>query len=229
MAIQTKIVHNVQSSRLQIVTPKSWLPDEVDQLLRNYNPKTNLGHTFKRIAQLLNPDEALDVLSAIQRAVVIESELWVKTFYRDRHGFLRLKENFGLTSRKVVTDTGVAFIVDAFQNSVELENMKFHGIGTGSTAEAASQTALVTELTTQYTGNVRATGTTTETAANVYSTVGLNTIDSGGPVTIAEHGVFSQAATGGGVMLDRSLTGSNVLNDNDAIQTDYRLTIASGG
>jgi hypothetical protein len=229
MAIQTKIVHNVQSSRLQIVTPKSWLPDEVDQLLRNYNPKTNLGHTFKRIAQLLNPDEALDVLQAIQRAVVIESELWVKTFYRDRHGFLRLKENFGLTSRKVVTDTGVAFIVDAFQNSVELENMKFHGIGTGSTAEAASQTALVTELTTQYTGNVRATGTTTETAANVYSTVGLNTIDSGGPVTIAEHGVFSQAATGGGVMLDRSLTGSNVLNDNDAIQTDYRLTIASGG
>jgi hypothetical protein len=229
MAIQTKIVHNVQSSRLQIVTPKSWLPDEVDQLLRNYNPKTNLGHTFKRIAQLLNPDEALDVLSAIQRAVVIESELWVKTFYRDRNGFLRLKEDFGLTSRKVVTDTGVAFIVDAFQNSVELENMKFHGIGTGSTAEAASQTALVTELTTQYTGNVRATGTTTETAANVYSTVGLNTIDSGGPVTIAEHGVFSQAATGGGVMLDRSLTGSNVLNDNDAIQTDYRLTIASGG
>jgi hypothetical protein len=229
MAIQTKIVHNVQSSRLQIVTPKSWLPDEVDQLLRNYNPKTNLGHTFKRIAQLLNPDEALDVLQAIQRAVVIESELWVKTFYRDRNGFLRLKEDFGLTSRKVVTDTGVAFIVDAFQNSVELENMKFHGIGTGSTAEAASQTALVTELTTQYTGNVRATGTTTETAANVYSTVGLNTIDSGGPVTIAEHGVFSQAATGGGVMLDRSLTGSNVLNDNDAIQTDYRLTIASGG
>jgi hypothetical protein len=229
MAIQTKIVHNVQSSRLQIVTPKSWLPDEVDQLLRNYNPKTNLGHTFKRIAQLLNPDEALDVLQAIQRAVVIESELWVKTFYRDRHGFLRLKENFGLTSRKVVTDTGVAFIVDAFQNLVELENMKFHGIGTGSTSEAASQTALVTELTTQYTGNVRATGTTTETAANVYSTVGLNTIDSGGPVTIAEHGVFSQAATGGGVMLDRSLTGSNVLNDNDAIQTDYRLTIASGG
>jgi hypothetical protein len=229
MAIQTKIVHNVQSSRLQIVTPKSWLPDEVDQLLRNYNPKTNLGHTFKRIAQLLNPDEALDVLQAIQRAVVIESELWVKTFYRDRNGFLRLKEDFGLTSRKVVTDTGVAFIVDAFQNLVELENMKFHGIGTGSTAEAASQTALVTELTTQYTGNVRATGTTTETAANVYSTVGLNTIDSGGPVTIAEHGVFSQAATGGGVMLDRSLTGSNVLNDNDAIQTDYRLTIASGG
>ena len=38
----------------------------------------------------------------------------------------------------VVTDAGVGFIVDAMQNSVEAENLKFHALGTGSTAEAAS-------------------------------------------------------------------------------------------
>ena len=79
---------------------------------------------------------------------------------------------YGLASMRVVTDAGVGYIVDAFQNSVELENMKFHGFGTGSTAEAASQTALVTELTTEYVSdNTRPTGSQTENGANVYRTV----------------------------------------------------------
>src|SRR5262245_60376473 len=73
--------------------------------------------------------------------------------------------DYGLASMRVVTDTGVGFIVDSFQNLTELENMKFHGLGTGGTAEAATQTALVTELTTAYNpDNTRATGTTAEAA-----------------------------------------------------------------
>src|SRR6185369_16415028 len=59
-------------------------------------------------------------------------------------------EELGLASLRVVTDAGVAFIADAFTNTVEAENMNFHGMGTGTTAEAASQTALTTELTTEY-------------------------------------------------------------------------------
>lgn len=141
----------------------------------------------------------------------------------------RAFESYGLASLRVVTDTGVGFIVDAFQNLVELENMKYHGIGTGTTAEAASQTALVTELTTALNpDSTRATGTLTEGAtANIFRTVATNNVDS--TVAVTEHGVFSQAATGGGVMLDRSLFSAVNLASGDGLQTQYDLTITSGG
>lgn len=137
--------------------------------------------------------------------------------------------HLGLASLRVVTDTGVAFIVDAFQNIVELENMKFHGTGSGTTAESAAQTGLVTEFTTELNPNsTRGTGTTEEgPSANIYKTVGTNTYDA--TVAVTEHGVFSQAATGGGVMIDRSLFSAVNLISGDSLQTDYRLTCASGG
>jgi hypothetical protein len=138
-------------------------------------------------------------------------------------------ENYGLVSLRVVTDTGVAYVVDAFQNSVEAENMKYHGFGTGTTAEAASQTALVTELTTEYsTNSTRPTGSQTEGAtANVYRTVATLTPDSA--VAITEHGIFSQAATGGGVMFDRSVFSAINLNGTgDSLQIQYDGSFPSG-
>lgn len=136
--------------------------------------------------------------------------------------------DYGLASLRVVTDTGVAYIVDAFQNTVELENLKFHGYGTGTTAEAASQTALITELTTQYaTDNTRPTGSTIEGAtANIYRTVG--TLSPDATVAITEHGIFSQAATGGGTLLDRSVFSAINLISGDSLQTTYDLTFTAG-
>lgn len=138
---------------------------------------------------------------------------------------------YGTLSRRVVTDTGVAYLVDSLQNLTEPENFKFHGFGTGTTAEAASQTALVTELTTQYqTDNVRPTGSQTEAAANIYRTVGTLSPDTGGTIAITEHGIFSQAATGGGTLLDRSVFSAvNLVAGSDSLQTTYDLTISSGG
>jgi hypothetical protein len=137
-------------------------------------------------------------------------------------------EELGLASLRVVTDAGVAAIADSFGNTFENETLNFHGMGTGGTAEAASQTALVTELTTEYNPNsTRATGTQT-TPTNVYQTIGTNTIDSGTPA-ITEHGIFSQAATGGGTMLDRSLFSAINLASGDGIQFTYQLTFTSGG
>jgi hypothetical protein len=136
--------------------------------------------------------------------------------------------NYGLASMRVVTDTGVGYIVDAFQNSVELENMKYHGFGTGTTAENANQTALITELTTQYaTDNTRPTGTTTEGAtANIYRTVG--TLSPDASVAITEHGIFSQAANSGGVLLDRSVFSAVNLISGDSLQVTYDGTFSSG-
>lgn len=139
--------------------------------------------------------------------------------------------DFGVVSCRVVTTAGVGFIVDAFQNLTELENLKFHGFGTGGTAEAVGDTALVTELTTQYVpDNTRPTGTTTEGAsANIYRTVA--TLDPDADVAITEHGIFSQAATGGGVLLDRSLFAVINLSGagGDTLQATYELTVSAGG
>lgn len=139
--------------------------------------------------------------------------------------------DLGLASLRVITTTGVNFIVDAFQNSVEVENMKFHGFGTGAGAEAVGNTALGTELTTEYAGDVRPTGTTEEGAsANIFKTVATLTPDSGGTLQITEHGLFSQAATGGGVMLDRDLfTAIPIVAGSDSLQADEQITFAAGG
>lgn len=128
-------------------------------------------------------------------------------------------QDLGLVSTKVVTDAGVAFLVDALQGITEPELLKYHGSGTGTTAEAAGQTALVTEVAT------RATGSLTEGAsANIFKTVG--TVNYTGTHAITEHGIFS--ATSGGTMLDRSVFSAiNVIN-GDAIEFTYELTLPSG-
>lgn len=138
--------------------------------------------------------------------------------------------DLGLVSCRVVTDTGVGFIVDAFQNLTELENMKYHALGTGTTAEAASQTALVTELTTQYsTSNTRPTGTTGEKSGDskTYETSATITIASSS-VAATEHAIMSQASNAGGVMLDRSLFSAVNLNVGESLQATYQLTFPSG-
>lgn len=137
--------------------------------------------------------------------------------------------HYGLAGARVVTTVGVNFIVDAFQNSVELEIMKYHGIGTGTNAENASDTALQTEATTAYNPNsTRATGTTTEGAsANIYRTVATNTVD--GAVACTEHGIFSDPAVGSGVLLDRTVFSVVNLASGDSLQSTYELTVASGG
>jgi hypothetical protein len=137
--------------------------------------------------------------------------------------------NLGLASLRVVTDTGVQYLVDSLQGTTEPENMKFHGYGTGTNAEAAGNTALQTELTTQYVGDVRPTGTQGEGAsANIYRTTGTLSPDTGGTIAVTEHGVFS--ANSGGTLLDRSqFSAVNIVAGSDSLQSQYDLTLASGG
>ena len=198
-------------------------------------PKSLLGKSILKALPHLPKDLASEIVERIKATFIAESELRA-TVLRGYGQYLagalpwgEVKiEDHGVVSRLVVTTVGVGFIVDAFQNLVELENMKFHALGTGSTAEAAGDTALVTELTTEYTGNVRATGTTAESAANIYQTVATNTLDSGAPV-LREHGVFS--ASSAGVLLDRSVFAAITLDgtQGDALTSDYRLTLTAGG
>lgn len=135
---------------------------------------------------------------------------------------------YGLASLRVVTTVGAGYIVDAFQGTVEMEDMKYHGFGTGNGAEAAGDTALETELTTEYaTNSVRPTGTQTENGSTVYRTVG--TLDPDSAVTIGEHGIFSDPDVGQGVLLDRSqFTGILVAASGATLQATYDFTVNAG-
>jgi hypothetical protein len=136
----------------------------------------------------------------------------------------------GLVGHKVVTTVGVTKIVDFLRaNDVTTgTNFKFHGIGTGSTAEAAADTTLVTELTTEYTpDNTRPTGSQTNNGATVYRTVGTVTVDAAPGAAIREHGVFSAATAGS--LLDRTVFAAITLSSGDSIAATYDLTVAAGG
>lgn len=105
-----------------------------------------------------------------------------------------------------------------------VQNFKYHGLGTSSAAIAETDTGCTTELTTQYNpDSTRATGTQTNNGANVYRTVATNSIDA--TVTVQEFCLMSQAATGGGTMWTRILTGGISLVSGDSVQTTYDLTI----
>lgn len=146
---------------------------------------------------------------------------------RGRHGQWI---EFGLASLRVVTDAGVAYLAGCMDNTNEPEVFKYHGFGTGTGAEAAGDTALGTELTTQYaTDNTRPTGSQAH-ASNTYTTVGTLSPDTGGTIAITEHGIFSQASNAGGTLLDRSkFSAVNLVAGADSLQTTYVLTFSSGG
>jgi len=135
---------------------------------------------------------------------------------------------YGTVGYRVITSAGVAHIVDAWQNAVEVENLKYHGCGTGTTAEASGDTALVAESTTVLNpDSTRATGTQTETSANVLKSVGTVTFD--GSAAITEHGLFSQAATGGGTLWDRTVFSAVNVIAGESISFEYSATLSAGG
>ena len=141
------------------------------------------------------------------------------------------KIDYGILGWRVVTNAGVAFMVDAWDNAgVNLEDLNYHGCGTGTNAENATDTALQTESTTALNPNsTRATGTRSQPAANQYRSVGTLTFDTDAAVT--EHGLLSQAATGGGTLWDRTVFSAiNVVGANgDSIQFTYTATLTAGG
>lgn len=136
--------------------------------------------------------------------------------------------DYGVVSYRIVTDAGVAFLVDDWDSdATDITTMHFHGCGEGVGAEAAGDTGLGTESTTDLNpDSTRATGTESQPAANQLRTVGTLTFD--GAAAITEHGIFSQAATGGGTLWDRSVFAAINVVSGDSIQFTYTCTLTSG-
>lgn len=211
---------------MQIIRKNAWVPDELQYKLSTYSPKSNLGQIVKDCFKFLPPHMAGDLLDAISRTVILESALYGTVYWKNGK-----VENLGLLGNKVITDAGVGFLVDAWENLVEMEIMKYHALGTGTTAEAASGggAAMVTELTTEYASSgIRATGTLTESSSNVFQTVGLNTLSGTPGAALREHGLLS-TNTGAAVCWDRTLFAAITLSAGDGLQTTYNMTATSGG
>lgn len=138
-------------------------------------------------------------------------------------------EDLGVVGYRVITDAGVAFLVDDWDNNgQDISTMNFHGCGTGTTAEAVGDTALQTESTTALNpDSTRATGVRSQPAANQYRSVGTLTFDAAAAVT--EHGLLSQSATGGGSLWDRTVFSAINVGSGDSIQFTYTVTFTSGG
>lgn len=197
-----------------------WAPDALDSVLRTFNPRSDLGLLVKRAARYLPLDEAMELIDKMASVVVMESSLF-GVLHRDG-----VNHDLGLLSRKVVTTTGVTYLCTYLSGAVSGANLKFHGLGTGTGAEASGDTALGTELTTEYaTDNTRPTGTSVA-STNTFTSAATNTIDSGTPA-VTEHGLFS--ASSAGTLWDRSKFSAINMVAADGLTTTYVATFAAGG
>lgn len=141
--------------------------------------------------------------------------------------------HFGCLGYRVVTTAGVTFLVDDWDVNTasatnDITTLRYHGCGTGTTAEAVGDTALVTESTTALNpDSTRATGTQSQPSVNILQSVGTLTFDASAAVT--EHGLFSQAATGGGTLWDRTVFSAINVVSGDSISFTYSMTASAGG
>jgi len=129
--------------------------------------------------------------------------------------------NFGVLSYRMITTAFVNFVTDQLQVETSVfGDFKYHDSGVGITDPAVGDVDIETTD-----GESRATGTQTESAANVYQSVG--TISYTTTKAITEHGLFN--ASTGVTLMDRSeFAAINVVSGN-SIQFTYDLTLTAGG
>jgi len=133
--------------------------------------------------------------------------------------------NYGLISTRVITDAGVAFLVDDWDDdTTDITDMKFHASGEGTDAEAAGDTALGSEATTV---TDRAEGTPTQPAANQLRSTATQNYT--GAAAITEHGIFSVVTESTGVLWDRSMFSAVNVANGDSITWTYTCTVSAGG
>lgn len=153
------------------------------------------------------------------RAVEMFGFLEAKVFNPDG----TLKRDAGLVSCREVTAAFAKVLVDGFAGSAAaagLDDYFIHKMGSGSTAETDTQTALVAGQAGGADGSQ-----THGTSSQIYQTVA--TLTAGAALGCREHGIFN--ATTGGVMLDRSVVTNIDLNTDDIVTWTYSLTVNAGG
>lgn len=132
--------------------------------------------------------------------------------------------DYGVLGYRVVTDAGVAFLVDDWDdNTTDITNMNYHASGTDNTAENQTDTALGAEATTV---TDRGTGVKSQPAAYQLQSVATQSFTGSG--AIVEHGLFSVVTEGAGVLWDRTVFSVINVGNGDSIQWTYTCTLTAG-
>lgn len=214
---------------LMIINP--FAQREEAQVLRNWNPRTDLGKALRAARHSL-PEELYNELAArVARIAVFQSRLTGLLIPNGQIDPNAKGLYLGTLGERVITDAGVAYLATVMDASVAGGAIKYHAFGTGTTAEATGDTTLVTELTTEYaTDNVRPTGSQSH-STNTYISTGTLAPDSGGTLAITEHGIASSATRAAATLWDRTkFAGAvNVVAAADSLAVTYTLTMTSGG
>jgi len=135
---------------------------------------------------------------------------------------IRVKRNgiwydFGTVGRKVITTAYAEFYVDQLITETSVfGDFMWHQIGTGSTAENAADTTLVTpvEAVTE--------GSQVEDSSKVYKSIADIAITA--TRALREHGIFNSNVPG--LLMDRTMFALVTLDNGDIFQATYKLTVS---
>jgi hypothetical protein len=119
----------------------------------------------------------------------------------------------------VITENGKEFLASFLNSSATGAAtwlMRYVGVGTDSTAEAASNTALGTEVK-------RVSGVVTYTSGSIYQVVGTFATGSAAG-DISEYGLFSDSS--GGTMLSRDTETTIPVGASDTLEVTMQLTLS---
>lgn len=147
------------------------------------------------------------------------SVLEVHTFLRARH----LRDGQVLSEQEIqdkcITNAFVTALAAALAGNTSVGTLWYHASGTGSLAEAATDTTLVAEVEARDIGtHTSAVGLFTSVATHTYA----------GIFDIFEHGLFTAAAAG--TLADRTVLGGSIhVVAGDKIEWTFTMTFASGG
>jgi hypothetical protein len=145
----------------------------------------------------------------------------VRLIHRDKDGNI-LSDSGWL--KNTITNAGKAEVSNLMGNVSSPVAFTYLEVGTSSTAESASHTALQAAITDS--GLARAAATVTRSTTTVTNdTLQLDkTWTASGSKTVEEIGVFNAASAG--TMLGRKLTGSKALSSGDSLQATYKITVS---
>ena len=121
------------------------------------------------------------------------------------------------TEKNLIVNTGLNAILDRLVGTSEAV-MSHMGLGSSSTAAAAGQTALVSQL-----GSREAIDSSTVTGSSVAYVCTFEAGDATG--TITEAGIFNAAS--GGTMLCRSVFSSITKGANDSLNVTWTITVTA--
>ena len=119
------------------------------------------------------------------------------------------------------TDACLEYAAKLF-NGVSTAPFKYVAFGSGQTAEATTQTALVTEITGS--GLARSSGTASYEATG--KAVITHTATANASITVWERGLFDTATSGGNMATRHKYATAKNLDAGESIQTVEKITFA---